>query len=306
VAGEDLLDVAVPGVGADDEVGAVGAAGRLPAGDEVGGARGQPGEDGVLAEQADGAGHRVAEVDPVQAVVEVVADVAEGDGAADAGDDRVGIGEALAAERDAAEGLDADELDGRIAAAQRLDEAARRRTGADAGDDRQRSQRGAGQGVGHEPGQVVVAEVVDGVVVLAHPVHVRVLGQQLLHPGDAAVLVKAQVVGRGHLVDGGSEDLELGPHGRRDRGRGDDVAAHPVAVAGQGQGQGVDPAGAVDERVAGCDRAVVEERLHRAQGGVDLERLEAGEDDVVGEPDERRRLDGVGHVRMDGHGGYGG
>src|SRR5690606_40583805 len=83
----------------------------FPAGGEVGGPGGQSGEDAGVPQEVDGAGDGAVEADPVDAVVEGVADVAERDGAADAGDDHVRVRHVLRAEGDAAEGLDADEGD---------------------------------------------------------------------------------------------------------------------------------------------------------------------------------------------------
>lgn len=93
VAGEDALGVAVSGVGADHHMHPLRVARGLPAGDEVGRAGGQAGEHGVFPQQPDGTGHGMAEVEPVQRVVEVVADVVERDRAADARDDRLGVAE---------------------------------------------------------------------------------------------------------------------------------------------------------------------------------------------------------------------
>jgi hypothetical protein len=117
------------------------------------------------------------------------------------------------------------------------------------------------------------------------------------------VLVQAQVLLGRHLIDGCAQDLELGPQRRGDRGRRDDVASQVVAVAGHGQGQGVDAAGAVDQRVAGMDRPLPEQLAHGTEGGVDLQRLEAGQHDVVGQVDERRCLHGVRDVGVDRDGG---
>src|SRR5690606_9515199 len=104
-------------------------------------------------------------------------------------------------------------------------------------------------------GDLVVAEVVDVVVVLAHPVPARVFGEDLPHAPHAQLLVQLQVLRGGDLFHGGAENLQLGPRGGVDGGGRDDVAVHAVAVAGQCQGVGVDAAGAVDQGLPRADRA---------------------------------------------------
>src|SRR5690606_41198128 len=71
------------------------------------------------------------------------------------------------------------------------------------------------------------------------------------------------------LFQRGPEDLQLDAQGAV-HGRGaHDVALHPVPVAGEREGVGVDAAGAVDERVAGPDGTGLQETAHRSQGRVD-------------------------------------
>lgn len=94
-----------------------------------------------------------------------------------------------------------------------------------------------------------VPEVVDVVVVLPHPVVLRVLGEDLVDPLDPALLVQLEVVARLHLLQRRAEHGELGAQGVVDGRRADDVAAHAVAVTGQRQGVRVDAAGAVQQGV---------------------------------------------------------
>src|SRR5690606_4863522 len=107
---EDRVDVAVAGVGCDEQRRDVGKS-TLPAGRHVRRSGGQSGEDRMPAQQVDAAGERVAECQPVDDVVAVVVDVAERDRAADACDDHVRVGQVVAAEGHAAERLHADECD---------------------------------------------------------------------------------------------------------------------------------------------------------------------------------------------------
>ncbi len=293
VPGEHLLDVAVSGVGADQQVRPLRTAPRLPQGGEVRRAGGEAGEDRVRAHQRHRAGHGVPEAHPVHAVVELVTHVVEGDGAADAGDDGLRVLEPFAAETHAPERLDADQRGRGVVLPQRLDQAGARRARADAGD---HGQRRVGQGLAHQLRHLPVAPVVDRVVVLTHPVHAGVDAQEFLHPGHPSVLVESQVTLGGHLVHGGAEDLQLRPDGGGHRRRRHDVAAQSVAVADHGQGEGVDAAGAVDEGVSGADGPRLQQCAYRAQRGVDLQGLGTGENHVAGQSDETRCLDRVGDM----------
>lgn len=257
---------------------------------------GQAGEHRVLPQQADRPRHRMAEVQPVDGVVQLVADVPERYRAADARDDRLRVLEPLAPERHAAERLDAHQPH----RPPRLPQRAGQSTGGGARAHRaDHRQRAPGQRRGEQLGELPVALVVDLVVVLPHPVEVRPLRQQPAHMAHPQLLVQAQALRGRHRVDRRTEDLQLRPHGGVHGGGGDDVAAQPVAVAGHGERQRVDAAGAVDQGLPGDHPAPAQQRADRAERRVHLHRLEAGEDDVAGQPDQVGGLHRVGDVLVD-------
>lgn len=180
--GEHPLHVAVTRVGADHQVQAVGVEACLVGGCQVSGSGGQSGEDRVVTQEGDGTGHRVGEVHPVHRVVEVVVHVVEDDRRPDPGDDGLRVVVVLAAERDAAERLYSHKTHRGVVPSQVFHDPAGRCAGSHAADN---GQRPAGNCCRYEVGDVVVPEIVDVVVVLAHPVVVGTVREDLLHPAYA-------------------------------------------------------------------------------------------------------------------------
>src|SRR5690606_41219324 len=157
---------------------------------------------------------------------------------------------------DAAERLHADQRSAWRAFPREARERARRRAGADSADERHRVR------VEFTTDPIrdgAVAEPVDLVVILPHPVDPRIVAQDLAYPLHSPTLVELQVLRRLHLLQPGAEHLELGADGPVDGRGAHDVAPQPVSMAGQGERVRVDPAGAVQQRVTGPDPVRVEE-----------------------------------------------
>lgn len=230
----------------------------------------------------------------MERVVRRVADVPERDGTADPGDDDLGIGDVFGAEGDTAEGLHADEFDVGGVLPQIAGEGAGGGARADAADQGQAAPapvpaRRPSDPLRHRP----VAQVVDVVVVLPHPVVLRVLREDLVDARDPPLLVQLQVVAGLHPLQRRPEHGQLGAQRAVDGRRPDDVTAHAVAVAGQREGVRVDPAGAVQQGVPAPHRPRVEQMADRGEGGDDLHGLKAQADEPVVEAYQVGPADGL-------------
>ena len=255
---------------------------------QVGRARGQAGEDATGSEQVDGGRHRVVEGHPVQPVVQLVPHVAELDRAADPGDDHLRVLGVPGAEGDAAERLDPDQVHVPPALPQVLARSRRSRRPVPTPPTRHSGPAGTISSTSVGQRRTRGSGCRRDTAASSGTSGCRAGSRD---PADPEVLVELQVVRRRHLFDGRTEDLQLDPQRPVDRRRADDVALHPVPVAGQRQRVRVDPAGAVDQRVTGPDRAGLQQMPYGAERGVHLHGLEPQADQVVADPDRVRVLD---------------